>query len=88
LQANSEYDWLIIRTWGKCNEDKEVCILTTRGFLLARYVKDHIRQGLKDQRRIPGVRRYKTQSGADAKAMFLNRKFKTSGYLSIREDQI
>ena len=87
-ESNSIYDWVVIRRWGKPSENEELCILTTRGFLLTRIIRLHLRENLQAGRKVPGLRRYRTKNRADMKADKLNRRFKTGGYSSIREDGI
>jgi hypothetical protein len=91
LSANQ--DWLVVRRWGKPLDELEICLLTTRGSVLSRHIKQDIRRNLKNRGyagyiKIPGLRRYKTQAGADRKAHILNIRFNTNGYSSIREDAI
>ena len=86
-------DWLVMRLWGRVSEGAEVCILTTRGYLLARHYRLHLRRGVHHKginvwKKIPGLRRYKTEKRAEYKANQLNRIFKTNGYNAIREDLI
>ncbi len=88
-----KHDWLVCRLWGKAIEKIEICLLTTRGFMLARHVRAHIKNNLqakarKDHKPIAGLRRYRTRKRANDKAQQLNRKFSTDGYNSIREDEI
>ncbi len=93
MSDDVKYDWLVCRLWGKVIEKVEICLLTTRGFLLARYVREHIREtlmvkGKKHYKEIKGLRRYRTEKRATQKAAQLNKKFNTAGYESVREDEI
>jgi len=84
-------DWLVIRTWGKDDEEFEICILTTRADILARHLKKVIRNSVLCSRfigKVPGLRRYKTKIKADEKVSQLNEKYKTTGYQSIQERRI
>lgn len=86
-------DWLIMRLWGRVSEGVEVCILTTRGYLLARHYRLHLRRGVHREgvhllKKVPGLRRYKTEKMAKVKAERLNNVFNTTGFSAIREDLI
>lgn len=86
-------DWLIMRLFNRPEEETEVCILTTRGKILARHCRDDLRQGVRREDRsrwekVPGLRRYRTEKMAKAKAHKLNRFFNTEGYSAIREDRV
>ena len=93
MEEKPEYDWLVCRLWGKIAEKTEICLLTTRGYILARHIREHIRANIRAKgntfyKATAGLRRYRTKSGADKKVNQLNRKFKTNGYSSVREDEI
>lgn len=86
-------DYLVMRLWGRASEGAEVCILTTRRYLLTRHYRDDLRQGVRKEDRsryekVPGLRRYKTYKRADEKAQKMNKVFKTKGFSAIREDEI
>lgn len=83
-------DYLVMRLWGRVSEGVEICVLTTRGFLLARHYRLHLRDGHHGdaKKKIPGLRRYKTYKRANEKAQTLNATFETTGYSAIREDEI
>ena len=78
-------------------------MLTTRGYILSRHLRMDLKRGISfyyhqcanvltqvpgRKKKIPGLRRYKTEKRAKAKAERLNKYFKTTGYSAIREDQI
>ncbi len=93
MDDEKKYDWLVCRLWGKVTEKIEICLLSTRGFMLARHIKKHIRENLanigeKGFKPIAGLRRYRTEKRANEKADTLNKKFKCTGYKSVREDKI
>lgn len=86
-------DWLIMRSFNRPEEGAEVCILTTRGKLLARHYRLYLRGGVyhedaNEWRKVPGLRRYRTEARAKVKAQKMNELFNTAGYSAIREDQI
>ncbi len=86
-------DWLVIRLWGRYNERTEICVLTTRGYLLSRHLRMDIKRGIHHKginiwKKIPGLRRYKTEKMAKIKAKKLNGVFSTIGFSVIREDQV
>lgn len=86
-------DWLIMRLFNRPEEAVEVCVLTTRGKLLSRHARLHLREGVhhkgvNEWRKVPGLRRYRTEQRAKAKAVKMNEFFNTTGYSAIREDQI
>ena len=92
-EAKQEFkDWLVMRLWGRASEGAEICVLTTRGFILARHYRLYLRCGVQHSKglckKVPGLRRYKTKRMAKAKADKLNKRFETSGYSAIREDSI
>lgn len=92
-KSSCVYDWLVYRIWNKPIERVEICLLTTRGYLLSRIVKRHVRENLKRigtvaYTKVPGLRRYRTEGRAKNKAAKLNEKFNTTGYKFIREDKI
>jgi hypothetical protein len=86
-------DWLIMRLFKRPEEGAEVCILTTRGHVLARHYRLHLRsghrpEGIDEWRKVPGLRRYRTEERAKAKAAKMNKYFNTTGFSAIREDKI
>jgi hypothetical protein len=86
-------DYLVMRLWGRASEKTEICILSTRGHILSRHLKKHIRWGIRQKglslfSPIPGLRRYKTYKRADNKAQKMNKIFETKGFSAIREDEI
>jgi len=85
-------DWLIMRLFNRPEEELEVCVLSTRGKLLARHCRLHLRHGVSykgvERRKVPGLRRYRTKQRAAAKADRMNDYFNTTGFSAIREDQI
>lgn len=86
-------DWLIMRLFNRPEEGAQVCILTTRGKILSRHYRLHLREGvhhkgIDEWRKVPGLRRYRTEQRAKAKAEKMNKFFNTTGYSAIREDQI
>ncbi len=86
-------DWLIVRVFSSPEEGTEVCVLTTRGHTLARHERLYLRRGtyhgdIKKWLKVPGLRRYRTEMRAKAKAVKMNRAFNTTGFVAIREDQL
>ncbi|MEE9355199.1 MAG: hypothetical protein V3U75_06385 [Methylococcaceae bacterium] len=86
-------DWLIMRLYNRPEEGVQVCVLTTRGKLLARHYRLYLRVGIHDEAanewtKVQGLRRYRTEARAKAKADKMNKFFNTTGYSAIREDQI
>lgn len=87
-------DWLVVRRFKRPQQNNdEVCILTTRSNLLARHKKEHLKYGERigndgGIRKVPGLRRYKTQSGAARKALKMNKIFNTNEHAAIRSDNI
>ncbi|RLC37574.1 hypothetical protein DRH27_03735 [Candidatus Falkowbacteria bacterium] len=86
-------DWLVMRLFNRPEETNEVCILTTRGRLLARHTRNDLKHGvyctIKDVwRKVPGLRRYKTRKMAYAKAGKLNAFFNTGDYSAVQEMQL
>jgi hypothetical protein len=86
-------DWLIMRLFNRPEEGAQVCILTTRGKILARHYRLYLRDGVyyegaDEWRKVPGLRRYRTEKMAKAKAQRMNEFFNTDGYSAIREDKI
>jgi hypothetical protein len=61
--------------------------------MLARHSRLHLREGVHHQgintwKKVPGLRRYKTNKMANVKAEKINNIFETTGYRAIREDKI
>lgn len=86
-------DWLVMRLFNRPEEKNEVCILTTRGRILARHPRTSLKHGVYDKiedvwRKVPGLRRYKTRNMAYAKAGKLNRFHNTGDYSAVQEDQL
>ncbi len=91
-------DWLVIRLWGRVTEKLEICVLTTRGKILSRHYRTHLSRGIHHKginvwKKVAGLRRYKTKSGAQLKADKLNAFFRdgdrvVKGYSAIREVEI
>ena len=85
-------DWLVARRFNNIKKE-EICLLTTRGYILARCNRREIRSGLYKPNidkwgKVAGLRRFKTQQRACLTAEKLNRIFCTSDYIAVEENQV
>lgn len=89
-------DYLVIKVDSRdsrADKSVEICVLTTRGNMLARHSRLYLRKGVHHKginiwKKVPGLRRYKTEKMANVKAGKLNNIFETTGFQAIREDKI
>jgi hypothetical protein len=91
--VEEKIDWLVMRDFGSKRDQDEICVLSTRGDLLMRHPKEHVREGVPFNeldlfRPVGGLRRYITESAATRKAKQLNVKHSTLEYKAVRQDLI